>query len=209
MTVSHAAIRQDHQQVLTSLAHIGANASRLSLKFDRGAVGKALPKPPVGSHECAPLELLPVLDMLQLVRTSAGDYMPDESEISKVLKEAKAFQLLTIDASAFKLEVLLAVLHHMRKVLFASEEWPGSIAVVVRDEMLDDAMTLLSKTFYSTPTRTSVKEAAVYAYRIHRVASMARFFNLSPRATERAFAIKDRLAQRWMRLTGRDEVDLT
>ena len=79
----------------------------------------------------------------------------------------------------------------------------------VRDELLDDATALLTKAFYSTPARTSVKEAASYAYRLHRVASMARIFNWSQGATEKAFTLKDRLSRFWMRLSGKDEVDLT
>lgn len=207
MAVSSAAVRSDQDQVLTALAHIGAVENQLTLKVDRQVIGKRLPA--ATGADVRLLQVMPVVNMQGLLRRDAGDYLPDELAIARLLDEVGSQHLLTIDASAFKIEVLLAVLHHMRRVLFAANEWPGSIAVVVRDELLDDATALLTKAFYSTPARTSVKEAASYAYRLHRVASMAHIFNWSQGATEKAFTLKDRLSRFWMRLSGKDEVDLT
>jgi hypothetical protein len=208
MAVSLAAYRAEPAQVLSSLARVGAASQRLTLKVDQTIIGKRLPVAPEGV-DAAALRVRPVVNMKALVRQEAGDYMPDEAGIADQMEGVTSTELLVVDASAFKVEVLLTVLHHMRRVLFAASEWPGSIAVVVRDEVLDEATALLTRAFYSTPSRTSLKEAAAYAHGVHRTATMARVFNWSQTATERAFTLKDNLSRRFMRLTGKDEVDLT
>jgi hypothetical protein len=227
--VSRMAMRADQQAMLTSLARLGAAESRMVLRVDQSAIGKQAPSRPrmvnpdlsQGTHtgftapastvsdgQSAQLHVRDTISVESLVRHNAGDYMPDEAEIAKVFDFATSSDLVCVDAGAFKLEVLRAVLHHMRRVLFAAPEWPGAIVIVVRDELLEDATALLSGSFYAPPTRTSVKEAANYAYRLQRTATMARIFNWSQSATERVFTFMDRMAQRLMRFMGKDEIDL-
>ena len=228
--VSRLAMRADEGTLLTSLARLGAAEYRMVLKVDQSAIGKQAPSrlrlvnpdPIQGTRisltarvssdtdmRSAQLNVRDTITVDSLVRHNAGDYMPDEAEIAKVFDGVTSSDLVCVDAGAFKLEVLSAVLHHMRRVLFAAPEWPGAIAIVVRDELLEEATAILTRTFYAPPTRTSVKEAASYAYRLQRTATMARIFNWSQGATERAFTFKDRLGQRLMRLMGKDEIDLS
>ncbi len=207
MAVSSTAVRSNLEQVLEALAHIGAVEYRLILKVDHQVIGKRLPAAP--SSDVRSLQIMPLVDMHGLLRREVGDYKPDEPAVARLLDEVSGKHLLCVDASAFKIEVLIAVLHHMRRVLFAANEWPGSIAVVVRDELLDEATALLTRAFYSPPARTSVGEAARYAYKLHRVASVARIFNWSQGATEKAFTLRNRLSRMWMRVSGKDEIELT
>lgn len=228
--VSRMAMRADQQALLTSLARLGAAEYRMVLKVDQSAIGKQAPSklrmvyPDLSQDtrisltprasidsdwQSVQLNVRDTISVESLVRHNAGDYMPDEAQIAKVFDGATCSDLVCVDAGAFKLEVFSAVLHHMRHVLFAAPDWPGAIAIVVRDELLEEATALLTRSFYSPPTRTSVKEAASYAYRLQRTAKMARIFNLSQGATERVFTFKDRMSQSLMRLMGKDEIDLS
>lgn len=200
--VSAQAYRVAPADMADALASLGFRHERLTLKVDASALGKPAPAGPR-------LRAASAVMLGELVREEGGDYQPDERAISGLLKLRQADELVLVDAHAFQLEVLGAVLAHMRRVLFAEPTWPGAIAIVVRDELLNSASAWALCTFYLPPSRKSIREAASYACRVHQLATLARVFNWSQATTERVYVLMQHYLGRLHRVLGRDVVDLT
>ena len=99
-TVSAIAFQVEGHQLMHALSRIGASAHRMTLKIDQSAIGKLAPERlpmviPGSAPGQEPLKMVPtgsnngvypgpqlrvreVTDMATLVRTQAGDYLPDE-----------------------------------------------------------------------------------------------------------------------------------
>lgn len=142
------------------------------------------------------------------LHAGGSHYRPHESVISRELSQLDSRTILVVDVSQFNNDTVMSVLGHMRRAMFASNNWPAAIAFVTREEFLDESISLVAETFYIIPKRKSLREASNFSYRLHKAATYARWMSWTPAAARRAFAFRSRFESRLRRWLKQDESQL-
>jgi hypothetical protein len=186
---------------------LGAVGQALAGRVADGPVVKLDDASLVGIKKVGAAPAHRLVDLKDLLRENTEAYEPDAHAVHRLMSGLSGEMVLVLDGGAFPYDPVSKMLEELRTAMFTMPDWPSALVLVVREQSIDIATTELHSAFYLVPTRRSIAEASLYAYRLHRAAAYARLFMWSQTATGRAFSFSNRIQRLKKALFKRDEAD--